>query len=60
MTKCKTEYCANGSVTTSGDACDTCIGDAVDTGGACASALNNGCAADAPCNDYLTCSNPCQ
>jgi hypothetical protein len=58
--KCANEYCVDGTVNTSGDACDTCIGNAVNPGGQCATPVTSGCSGDAPCNDYFnTCAGGC-
>jgi hypothetical protein len=60
QTACATEYCSNGTITTSGDACDTCLEASVDPdGGACLSALQTECASNADCLAYITCTNGC-
>lgn len=60
VTQCATEYCVTpGTITTSGDACETCLNTAVGSGGACATQVSSGCTADASCSAYVTCANGC-
>jgi hypothetical protein len=60
QTACATEYCADGSITTAGDACDTCLEASIDPdGGACLAALQSECASNADCLAYITCTNGC-
>ena len=60
QTACATEYCSNGTVTTAGDPCDTCLQASVEAdGGACLAALTTECDADPDCLAYITCTNGC-
>ncbi len=60
QTACASEYCADGTVSVTGDACDVCLQASVDPdGGACLSTLQTECAADADCLSYITCTNGC-
>jgi len=60
QTACAAEYCSDGTVSVTGDACDVCLQASVDPdGGACLSTLQTECAADADCLSYITCTNGC-
>ena len=60
-TACANEYCKNGSITSAGDACDTCLGNSLDpdAGGQCLGPVSSACATGSPCDQYLTCANGC-
>jgi len=60
-TTCASEYCANGAVNTTGDACDTCISNSLDpdAGGACLTPVETACGAGSACDQYLSCANGC-
>jgi len=57
--QCSSEYCVDGTVLVSGDSCDTCLSNALGTGGQCESQVNTQCAADSDCSAYLGCANQC-
>ncbi|MGH7296079.1 MAG: hypothetical protein ACRELB_14145, partial [Polyangiaceae bacterium] len=56
---CSTEFCVNGSITSAGDACDTCLGTSTTAGGACYASIETQCVDDASCNAYLSCADSC-
>jgi hypothetical protein len=63
-TKCANEYCVDGTVTTTGDACDTCLNTNLAAGAKCdaetaTGTINKQCTAATACNDYLVCANGC-
>jgi hypothetical protein len=61
------EYCTNGTVSSTGDACDMCIGNSLvvttaDGGmaaGPCYNQVTTACMGNTDCRAYLTCGNPC-
>jgi len=62
QTQCATEYCMTGMVTT-GDACDTCLNNAVQTAdggmGPCFNQVVTACMNNPDCAAYITCANGC-
>jgi hypothetical protein len=59
-TSCATEYCANGSFTSTTDACATCFDDALAVdGGTCLAGVDSACGGNADCTAYITCTDGC-
>ena len=58
-TTCASEFCLNGSVTSAGDACDTCINDSLEPDAGCYTQIDDDCSADANCVAYLDCADGC-
>ena len=59
-TVCASEYCANGTVATEGDACEACVYDTIDpTGTTCDELLLISCSNSAGCTAFLQCAKGC-